>query len=57
MSHTTWGIIMLVTLMVNLIMIPGDIREEKYTSATFSIGLAILSAMLMVYHFMSLITN
>lgn len=57
MSHTTWGIIMLVTLMVNLIMIPGDIREEKYTSAAFSIGLAILSAMLMVYHFISLMTN
>ena len=57
MSHTAWGIVMLITLLMNLIMIPGDIREEKYTSAGFSIALAILSAMLMVYHFMSLVAN
>lgn len=54
MSHTAWAIIMFVTLLINLAMIPGDIREEKYTSAGFSIIMAILSAMIMVYDLMSL---
>lgn len=54
MSHIAWAIIMFVTLLLNMAMIPGDIREEKYTSAGFSIILAILSAMVMVYDLMSL---
>lgn len=52
MSHTTWAIIMFVTLLINLTMIPSNIREEKYTSAGLNIIMAILSAMLMVYDLM-----
>lgn len=54
MSHTTWVIIMLVSAIIYLTMIPDNIREEKYTSAGFNIILAIISAMLMIYHLMSL---
>lgn len=54
MSHITWAIIMFATLLLNMAMIPGDIREEKYISAGFSIIMAILSAMIMVYDLMSL---
>lgn len=54
MSNTAWGIMMFATLPLNMAMIPGDIREEKYISAGFSISMAILSAMIMVYDLMSL---
>lgn len=52
MSNIAWGIISLIGLILNLTLIPGDITEEKYTSAAFSGIFAIISAMTMVYFFM-----
>ena len=57
MSNTAWGIMMLITLIMNLIVIPGDIRDGEYRSAGLSIALAIISAMAMVYFFMQTMTN
>ena len=51
MSNTAWGIMMLIILIVDLTMIPGEIAEGKYTSAAFSIAGAIFSAMAMVMFF------
>lgn len=45
---------MLISAVIYLTMIPGNIREEKCTSAGFNIILFIISAMLMIYHLMSL---
>ena len=57
MSNTAWGIMMLITLIMNLIVIPWDIRDGEYRSAGLSIALAIISAMAMVYFFMQAMTN
>lgn len=57
MSNTVWGIIMLIVLIVDLVMIPGELAEGKYTSAAFSIAGAIFSAMAMVMFFMLAIAN
>lgn len=57
MSNTLWGITMLIILIVDLVMIPGEIAEEKYTSAAFSITGAIFSAMSMVMFFMLSMAN
>ena len=57
MNNTAWGIAMLIVLIVYLVMIPGKIAEEKYTSAAFSIAGAIFSAMAMVMFFMLSMTN
>lgn len=57
MNNTAWGIAMLIVLIVDLVMIPGEIAEEKYTSAAFSIAGAIFSAMAMVMFFMLSMTN
>lgn len=57
MSNTVWGIIMLIVLIVDLTMIPGELAEGKYTSAAFSIAGAIFSAMAMVMFFMLAIAN
>ena len=57
MSNTAWGIMILITLIMNLIVIPGDIRDGEYRSAGLSIALAIISAMAMVYFFMQAMTN
>lgn len=57
MSNTAWGIISLIGLILNLTLIPGDIAEEKYTSAAFSGIFAIISAMTMVYFFMLSMAN
>lgn len=57
MNNTAWGITMLIVLIVDLVMIPGEIAEEKYTSAAFSIAGAIFSAMAMVMFFMLSMTN
>lgn len=57
MSNTVWGIIMLIVLIVDLTMIPGELAEGKYTSAVFSIAGAIFSAMAMVMFFMLAIAN
>ena len=57
MSNTAWGIMMLITLIMNLIVIPGDIRDGEYRSARLSIALAIISTMAMVYFFMQAMTN
>ena len=53
MNNTAWVIISLIGFIPNLTLIPGDIAEEKYTSAAFSGIFAIISAMTMVYFFMS----
>lgn len=57
MSHTAWVIMMFVTLMIDLAMIPSNIRKEKYTSAAFSIAGAIFSAMAMVMFFILSMAN
>lgn len=57
MSNTLWGIAMLIILIVDLVMIPGEIAEGKYTSAAFSIAGAIFSAMAMIMFFMLSIAN
>ena len=57
MGNTAWGIMMLIVLIVDLVMIPGEIAEGKYTSAAFSIAGAIFSAMAMVMFFMLSMTN
>ena len=57
MNNTAWGIAMLIVLIVDLVMIPGEIAEGKYTSAAFSIAGAIFSAMAMVMFFMLSMTN
>lgn len=57
MSNTAWGIMMLIILIVDLTMIPGEIAEGKYTSATFSIAGAIFSAIAMGMFFMLSMTN
>lgn len=57
MSNTVWGIIMLIVLIVDLTMIPGELAEGKYTSAAFSIAGAIFSAMAMVMFFMLSMAN
>lgn len=57
MNNTAWGIAMLIILIVDLTMIPGEIAEGKYTSAAFSIAGAIFSAMAMVMFFMLSMTN
>lgn len=57
MSNTAWGIMMLIILIVDLTMIPGEIAEGKHTSAAFSIAGAIFSAMAMVMFFMLSMTN
>lgn len=57
MNNTAWGIMMLIILIVDLTMIPGEIAEGKYTSAAFSIAGAIFSAMAMVMFFMLSMAN
>lgn len=57
MSNTLWGIAMLIILIVDLVMIPGEIAEGKYTFAAFSIAGAIFSAMAMVMFFMLSMAN
>lgn len=57
MSNTLWGIAMLIVLIVDLVMIPGEIAEGKYTSAAFSIAGAIFSAIAMGMFFMLSMTN
>lgn len=57
MSNTLWGIAMLIILIVDLVMIPGEITEGKYTSAAFSIAGAIFSAIAMGMFFMLSMTN
>lgn len=57
MSNTVWGIAMLIILIVDLTMIPGEIAEGKYTSAAFSIAGAIFSAIAMVMFFMLAMAN
>lgn len=57
MSNTVWGIIMLIVLIVDLTMIPGELAEGKYTSAAFSIAGAIFSAMAMVMFFILAMAN
>lgn len=57
MSHTAWGIAMLIILIVDLVMIPGEIAEGEYTSAAFSIAGAIFSAMAMVMFFILSMAN
>lgn len=57
MNNTAWGIAMLIVLIVDLVMIPGEIAEEKYTSAAFSIAGAIFSAIAMGMFFMLSMTN
>lgn len=57
MSNTTWGIAMLIVLIVDLVTIPGEIAEGKYTSAAFSIAGAIFSAMAMIMFFMLSMAN
>lgn len=57
MSNAVWGIIMLIVLIVDLTMIPGELAEGKYTSAAFSIAGAIFSAMAMVMFFMLAMAN
>lgn len=57
MSNTLWGIAMLIILIVDLVMIPGEIAEGKYTSATFSIAGAIFSAIAMVMFFILPMAN
>lgn len=57
MNNTLWGIAMLIILIVDLVMIPGEIAEGKYTSAAFSIAGAIFSAMAMVMFFMLSMAN
>lgn len=57
MNNTLWGIAMLIILIANLVMIPGEIAEGKYTSAAFSIAGAIFSAMVMVMFFMLSMAN
>lgn len=44
MSNTLWGIAMLIILIVDLVMIPGELAKGKYTSAAFSIAGVIFSA-------------
>ena len=57
MSNTVWGIVMLIVLIIDLTMIPGELAEGKYTSAAFSIAGAIFSAMAMVMFFMLAMAN
>ena len=57
MSNALWGIAMLIVLIVDLIMIPGEIAEGKYTSAAFSIAGAIFSAIAMIMFFMLSMAN
>lgn len=57
MSNTAWGIMMLIILIIDLTMIPGEIAEGKYTSAAFSIAGAIFSAIAMGMFFMLSMTN
>lgn len=57
MSNIAWGIISLIGLILNLTLIPGDIAEEKYTSAAFSIAGAIFSAIAMGMFFMLAMAN
>lgn len=57
MSNALWGIAMLIILIVDLVMIPGEIAEGKYTSAAFSIAGAIFSAIAMGMFFMLSMTN
>lgn len=57
MSNTLWGIAMLIILIVDLVMIPGEIAEGKYKSAAFSIAGAIFSAIAMGMFFMLSMTN
>ena len=57
MSNAAWGIMMLIILIVDLTMIPGELAEGKYTSAAFSIAGAIFSAMAMVMFFMLSMAN
>lgn len=57
MSNTVWGIIMLIVLIVDLAMIPGELAEGKYTSAAFSIAGAIFSAIAMGMFFMLAMAN
>lgn len=57
MSNILWGIAMLIILIVDLVMIPGEIAEGKYTSAAFSIAGAIFSAMAMIMFFMLSMAN
>lgn len=57
MSNTAWGIAMLIILIVDLVMIPGEIAEGKYTSAAFSIAGTIFSAIAMVMFFILSMAN
>jgi hypothetical protein len=57
MSNILWGIAMLIILIVDLVMIPGEIAEGKYTSAAFSIAGAIFSAIAMVMFFILSMAN
>lgn len=57
MNNTAWGIAMLIVLIVDLVMIPGEIAEGKYTSAAFSIAGAIFSAIAMVMFFILSMAN
>lgn len=53
MTNIIWGSLMIVCMIINLTRIPYTIREEKYNSTAFSIGLAILCGMTAVWDFMS----
>lgn len=57
MSNIVWGIMMLIILIVDLTMIPGELAEGKYTSAAFSIAGAIFSAMAMAMFFILAMAN
>lgn len=57
MNNTLWGIAMLIILIVDLVTIPGEIAEGKYTSAAFSIAGAIFSAMAMIMFFILSMAN
>jgi hypothetical protein len=57
MSNAAWGIAMLIILIIDLVTIPGELAEGKYTSAAFSIAGAIFSAMAMVMFFMLAMAN
>lgn len=53
MTNIIWGGLMIICMIINLTRIPYTIREEKYNSTAFSIGLAILCGMAAVWDFMS----
>lgn len=52
MSYTTWGILSLIGLILNLTALPIEIIERKHISAAISVIFSALSAMTMVYFFM-----